>query len=567
MADTWDDFEKAPAKAPAADPWSEFETAKAKPKPSRIDAFVQGAKQGATLALGDEIQGKNAEIGSRLDAMYAAGFPRSPSDPEYPTPKRLEKWYPQLDPLARAGQYRSDWLTRHGFKDWADVSTAQNAAYLDPAHAAAGREVRNEERASDKAAREAHPGFYAGGSLAGSAPLAALIPASTPGTLGAKMLAGIKAGAPLGAAYGFGGSEAEGAGGKILDAAAGGLLGATAGAALPALGAGAGKVLRPVAEKLSKRAVDLGRNAISGVINSLSRRKPIPEEAVKAAMDAGVIRFGSNVEGIANRAQNWTEGLSDDYTAILKELADRGVHGPEAEKLANSVLADARTAVQNSAMGGSSGGPYAAALKEAGESIGSRALPVSGKGRLGLMQAEEMKKGLQSRAASEYVKEGATSLAGQGRKETAARVREAIEQAVQDQSGLAPEAAARFEPVKESLHQALNVLGPAREGAARLARRQPIGLHEAMGLASGLATGDPIKAITNAGILHALKTRGASAGAVTARNLSRLLGGTADVAEAPVRAAPAMTPYMSRLSEALERRFGLAPALADEEGP
>jgi hypothetical protein len=364
-----------------------------------------------------------------------------------------------------------------------------------------------------------------------------------------------------GALYGVGSSDAQNPVGLAVDA----LTGAAGGAAL---GAGAkvlGKALAPAADWLGSKATRYGRAAISGVSNALARRKPLAEEAVQQAFESGAIRPLSTVQGIAERLRNAADPLSEQYAAILQKLGDAGVKGPEARDLALSFLKDANTATIASAMGRESGGPYAEALREAGESILQRP-PLGGAGRLGLMQAEGMKRGLQARAATEYVKEGPTSLAGAGRKETAARVRDAIEQAVQEQKALAPEAAAQFEPVKEQLHRTLQAMGAANEGAARYSRRQPFGLHEAMGLAAGIATGNPIEAVGSVGLMHAIKDRSASTGAWLANELAKAAQRAQTMSPVPgygVVGAEEVSPALQAL---LRRLRGPVPAAAEEEG-
>jgi hypothetical protein len=294
-----------------------------------------------------------------------------------------------------------------------------------------------------------------------------------------------------------------------------------------AIGGAVAKVLPPVVKWAGEKAVRYGRNALSGALSPLARRKELPEAAVREALDIGAIQPLGTVRGAAERLRQAADPLADDYADILKRLEAAGVEGPEAEALAQGFLNDAQAATQTSAMGRATGGPYAAALRESGESIASRALPVSGKGRLGLMQAEKMKRGLQSRASTDYHKEGPTSLAGAGRKETAARVRAAIEDAVEQQAAKAPAEAAAFEPVKAKLHRTLTALGAASEGAARQARRSPFGLHEAMGLASGIATGNPVHGVASAGGMNLLKERLPSTLAWTFDRTAKGLGGPA----------------------------------------
>jgi hypothetical protein len=327
----------------------------------------------------------------------------------------------------------------------------------------------------------------------------ALLASLASGSLG---LGPAAAGAVGGGLWAAGTSKADSPGQFATDVAVGT---ATGGATGKGLDLAVNHVARPLGQFLVDKGIKYGRKALSGVSSSLARRKPIPEEAVREAFNVRAIRPGSTVEGIANRLQDAADPLSAEYGSILQRLEAAGVHGPEAERMAAELARDASTAAQNSIIGTRAG-----ALQSTADELGTKALPVTGRGRLGLMQAENMKRELQADAATQYVKEGPTSLAGGAKKEIAGRFKDAIEQAVTDQAALAPQDAAAFQPVKERLHRTLTALGAAREGAARYARRSPFGLHEAMGLATGIASGNPVEAAGAAGLMSALKERGAS---------------------------------------------------------
>lgn len=330
-----------------------------------------------------------------------------------------------------------------------------------------------------------------------------------------------------------------------------------------------GRALAPVAEYLTDKGLSYGRKALSGVSSSLARRKPIPAEAVREAFDVGAIRPGSSVEGIARRLQDVADPLSERYAAILKELEASGVTGPNAQNLAAQLATEGAQAEANSIIG-----TRAAALKDTAKALtgapgGHMRPPIPPKptdpmGNLGLMQSELMKRELQADAASQYVKEGPTSLAGAARKELAGKFKDAIEQAVAEQAAKSPAAAAEFQPVKEQLHRVLTGLGAAREGAARYARRSPFGLHEALGLASGIATGNPLEAAGAAGLMSALKERGASTLGSAFYSAGRGLSGFAPEALSPVT-TPEGAALAKALADALRRRAELVPALAQDQ--
>jgi hypothetical protein len=129
---------------------------------------------------------------------------------------------------------------------------------------------RDEERTANKAAQEAHPKASLAANVAGGGALAAGLPAFLAAKglgLGARMLSGAKAAAPVGAAYGFGESEADTLGGQALDTATGAAVGLGTGAALPVAGA----AIRPGASRLAEwlRTVAGNRNLkAAGAIQS-----------------------------------------------------------------------------------------------------------------------------------------------------------------------------------------------------------------------------------------------------------------------------------------------------------
>jgi hypothetical protein len=169
-----------------------------------------------------------------------------------------------------------------------------------------------------------------------------------------------------------------------------------------------------------------------------------------------------------------------------------------------------------------------------------------------------MKRETQNAAAGDFVKEGRLSLAGHARKEVAGKLREAIEDAVTEQAHLVPDEAAAFQPVKERLHRLLEASGAANEAAARSTRRSPFGLQEAMGLASGIATGNPITAVVAPGLMSGVKNRSASTLAWAANKGARSLAG-------PM--TPVIDPEIAALIAAMEAprpRLALQPVAAED---
>ena len=364
-----------------------------------------------------------------------------------------------------------------------------------------------------------------------------------------------------GALYGAGASDSEDASGMAKDAALGGAGGAALGGTLKLLG----KAAKPVGEYLGDKATKWGRKAITGVTGSLSNKKVLPTDVVENAFNVGAIKPFGTVEGTAARLDKAAQPLAEQYALILDDLASKGVHGPEAEALAGRLANESMEAAQNSIVGTRAG-----ALGNAASALETKALPISGKGRLGLMQSELMKRELQQSAQNEFTKEGAKSLSGEAKVELARTFKDAIEKAVSEQAALAPESAAAFEPVKHQLSLTLQALDPAKQAAARASRRIPFGLHEAMGMATGLATGDPVKAGVFPLLMHALKERAASTMASGAHAGASALGRLAGL-EAPQGAGvagQALTPEIEALAAWLRKagKPSLVPAGAQDEG-
>jgi hypothetical protein len=368
--------------------------------------------------------------------------------------------------------------------------------------------------------------------------------------------------AASGALYGAGASDATDVRGMAQDAVLGGAGGVVLGGALKA----GGRALKPVGEWLGKKSLELGRKALSGIGTPLSAKKLISPAAVEQAYASGAIRPLSTVTGIATRLGETADDLGMQYGQILKTLEAKGIYGPEAEAMAQKLLAEAQHAAQNSIIG-----TRANALQGAAEALQSKALPVGGKGRLGLMQSELMKRELQTEAKNDFVREGRASLSGAARKELAGTWRRAIEDAVQQQASLAPTEAAAFEPVKNRLAATLEGLQAAETGAARAARRKAISLTDTIaGAATGAATASPLLGGAGA-LLHGLADRRlASTGGWLARQGAR---GTGALSSVPVprgvgATGPAISPQMQAMAEAIFRRFGrpgLVPGVADEE--
>lgn len=170
--------------------------------PSTASAFAEGAKQGLSLGLADELQAARTASGVRA-------IPPSPAG------------------LVVQGALSLGGYVRHalGF-DNNSYDTALEA-----------------NRARVKAAEEAHPGAFIGGQLAGAAALP-IAPLASGATLPARLAGSAATGAALGGAAGFG--EGEGIPGRLAGAATGALGGGVIGTAAVPVGAALGAAGRGI---------------------------------------------------------------------------------------------------------------------------------------------------------------------------------------------------------------------------------------------------------------------------------------------------------------------------------
>lgn len=525
-------------------------------KISRGAAFARGAVQGATVNLSDEARGGVAALASSAQTP----FTRTPG------PQELASLYPGV-PYAEAAQ---QWFAANR----PDVAAAQAAEAGRGAAPAAYAKARDVEREGNRLAREDRPGYYLGGEIAGAAvPALALGPGASGGSTGAKMLAGAKSAAPIGAAYGFGGSESSTPGGQMLDAFIGGTGGAAVGAAIPAAMSLARPVLKRASDWLSEAAINQGRKVLTGNAAPMATRKPLSEEAIRAAYDVGAIRPFGTVEKAAEKLSGAREAAGQQYADLIAALEAKGVTGPNAAKLAGDLLAQSEAAAGQTL---TTADPGPAALRDvAYELLGLKQgmhglkrvapkplLGASPGGDLGLTQAENMKRTLQQAAQAEYVKEGAQSLAGEAKTDLASHFRRAIEDEVAAQASKAPAEAAAFEPVKRQVGALIEASKAADRGAARAANRQTFGLGSKVLAGGALASGNvPGAAATLVGAT-ALRNRGPATAGAAANAAAKLLR------KVPERSGPATaTPEIEALLSYLREHLGVraVPAMADED--
>ena len=368
-----------------------------------------------------------------------------------------------------------------------------------------------------------------------------------------------------------------------------------------ALRGGAGEIAatKPVSDAAVKRALEEGAIRVGGTTQGAAERLAELLEgaggdyakAVKALEDAGVVGpaketlvaalRGRAAEEAANTVASRVPGYFtriarglEDVPAAARIPGEAAAVGPRPPATVSEALvrrvADAVPEGPNLRVGDL--GELIEAAPRAAPSLPVRPPSVGAPGgysevgevverpveRFGLTQAENIKRSLQDAARKEYTRVGGNTDLGQAKKEAAALLRQAVEDAVDQQSGKAPEAAASFEPVKQRFGQLREALTAAENGAARFANRKSIGLQDAVAAAGHSSTSGKLGSL----LLSMLnKSRGASSAAVAANLGSRALGGAAELLPQLGRGAEMLLPGIGRA--ALQAGIGGGTALEE----
>jgi hypothetical protein len=438
------------------------------------------------------------------------------------------------------------------------------------------RAIRDARTQRDAAGSQQHPLAHALGT-AGGIGLSLLAPLPK-ATVGAGMLGRIGSGALTAGAYGGVNALANGPAdltrgdvGQALSDVAGvegfkqalqhGREGRYGRAALDVMGAGApGAMLtggalsaaaegaRPLAGALRNLAINQGRRVLTNGADSLSTRAPIREAAVNEALSSGAIRPFSTTAATLERLQGLTEEQAARYSKIVADLEAQGVRGPEVRSLADSLFQRYEQGLPNTG-----------ASKAVPEVFLNEAINVEnvagGQPRLGLTQAEEIKRALQRQA--KFGRFDETPL-NEARREAASIVRQANEEAIAQQAGSGTPAgglAEQFVPVKQRLGNLIEAETAAERGAARGAQRGHFGIKEAMHAAAATAAGHPGAAPLMALGSNFLRNRGTSAAAAYAYRLANALNngdvGSTLARQAEVVANPLMTPAFGPTAPAM----------------
>ena len=313
-------------------------------------------------------------------------------------------------------------------------------------------------------------------------------------TAGSRMLAGTGTGAGYGALSGLTDGRADLTRGEVGSAAAETLGGGLLGAGLGGAASGLAEIARPLAQAVQKFGVERGRKLLTSGSGQLASNKPVPEEAVLEAYRVGAIPLLGSATKAQAKLEPITERVGELYGEILSGLEAKGVAGPNAIRMADDLLERAIKAETGKDP------KIVKAYMDAASDLTKRARLAESRGiapkdKLGLKQAEELKRTYQAQAKYDKIKSTPTDLT---KKEIAALIREANEGAVEEAGkagGEVGDLAAQFVPVKQRFGRLAQALEAAELGAGREATRTGGGLAGALGKAgSGVAFGPGVAA-------------------------------------------------------------------------
>jgi hypothetical protein len=234
-------------------------------------------------------------------------------------------------------------------------------------------------------------------------------------------------------------------------------------------------------------------------------REPLTPAAVKAALEHGAIVPGGTTAGAAKRLIATRAELGDQYEKIIDALRARGIEGPQADALAQEMIAEGRSISANSLTDA-----VPNLYQKTGESLQTK--PTLPSGNLDLKQAENMKRSLQREA--KYGRYEDTPL-NEGKEDLAAMVRKANEDAIDAGAAASGDVqtqaiAAQFKPIKEDLGNIIAASRAANKGAGKAAVARGVSLTDYAAAAAGFAHGGAGEGSKLAILNHLARTRGPS---------------------------------------------------------
>lgn len=443
-------------------------------------------------------------------------------------------------------------FTQQAKDDLAAAGTPVQEAPETPGLVELYREVRDRRKERDAAGAQQHPvaaglGTTAGIGLSLLAPLPVAKGGGAGATLGSRLGAGILTGAAYGGLDGLTNGDADltrgDVGGALKDTAKGAALGGL-------LGLGGGLVtegVRKAAPALRQLAIKQGKRVIQGNSDiAAATRKPLSDEAVEEVLASGGIRPLSTTQKTYERVAGLAEEQGAAYNQLVKELEARGVHGPDARELADKMMArgaELEPRTLNEAI-------PAEYLKRA-EQVAGKAQE---NGRLGLSQAEDLKRSAQEMARYDRLTNSSTEEAKQ---DVASMLRQSVEDAIDEAAQTAGPGSEverlgqQFVPTKQRLGRLLEARTFAEKGASKAEQRSAVGLKDYL---LGAASGGPATALGTALLSSVARNRAPSTISSGAYALAKALeGGGAHTGLA--RALP-VGDLEAALIEALRRQKG-----------
>jgi hypothetical protein len=382
------------------------------------------------------------------------------------------------------------------------------------------------------------------------------------------MLAGAKAAAPLGAAYGAGASEAGDLSGVAGDAAMGGLGAGLLGGAVPAVGAGVRRLAAPLAGKL-------GRMAESAAVRATNADRTATRRALKGSdqarhelgrflLDEPTMKLRSP-QAIREAAQE-IQATEGPKIGALAAQADNAVNVDLAKAITDAKNAPAVAALNRNTVTRPHYDQIVKMLDEQQQTLAGQRMGYASPSQVHNLRVQLDALAKWDRTAPEQTQEAWRAA------------RKAIDQhldAAMKKAGLADEwgsANARFSATRKLTNpktkRGLADIGVERREGNRWGSPSEKGA----GLLGGIsaAMGNPVAAVAIPATTVALNRFGMPVTARTADALSGALGRLSSLSVPPsasTASAVSLSPEVEALLRAMRGRPGLAPAAAEEDAP
>lgn len=294
-----------------------------------------------------------------------------------------------------------------------------------------------------------------------------------------------------------------------------------------------GAAVRWPGEALDRAAIATGRRVLTDGQGGLSGTAALADDAVREAMDSGAIVPFGTTRGASNRLTAVRDQVGDEYGRIIRELEERGVQGPRAQELADQWMERYRQEWSRSQA--NKGVPDA--FRDEAANVVDITRPAPGlegpaAPRLGLSQAEGLKRGLQRQA--KYGKYEETPL-NEARREIAGGVRGAIEGEVDRAAATTTDPqlralATQFAPVRDRLARLIPADDASFRGAEQASKRNALSLRDTILMSGGLSgvggaalgTKGAVAPLALGAASYLARTRGPSTFAWGSRGAARL---------------------------------------------